>query len=316
MSNNLAIKPSNNLYKMSEFSNFFKNKKDKEDFYIASVVIIIFLIGGFYFGSSMMNEEAPIAFNDEHNTLSSQIENENFGFETAEDEQLTIAILKDEQKVKQLDNWLETTPTMDSLDVVEIVKEATAKENTAETNNTTTDDLTNQSVDSIEIDAVIEAEGKAEIEALLKLQEAEKAKMEQEAAKAKKQAEIEATLKAQETEKIRLEKEAAQAEANKKAAAEAKRRAKAKAIADAKAKEKARIASYNCTIIVGSFETAKPADDIKAQLIKQGYPAYTFFRKQLKVVGIKTSCNNEVALQKQLKKIRKTYPNAWVLRPE
>ena len=269
---------------MSNFSTYFKNKEDKNDFYIAIGVIVLFLGCGIFYGLNLFNTQGFLAstFEGDQKT-ETYIADEvaGFQFENEEDKTFTLPLLKDKRNIDRIDNSLKNdtaTQTEEAsghlsienmIDSIEANKEETAKANTEITATETTIDttaITNTSTDTTtQVEDTIESLNNTTITSTTKEKPSDE----------------------------KLKQPSTQVNQN----------------------DKTSSVSSNCIIVVGAFSLGENADKLKKTLIKKGYPAYTFFRKGNKVVGIKQSCDNTKATQKMLKQVQKEYnASAWLLK--
>ncbi len=259
---------------MNNFSDFFKNKEDKTDFYIALTVIGLFLGAGLFFSSNLFDNQSFISESSSNNDLNS----EGLLIENPADQQLTSTLLSHPKQAEELDHWLEETPKMDSL---------------IETNVLVMGDTTTG--DTISIDSFLN-----EIDTTSQ------------------EITIDSTSEVLDSVVAReIEKEPSIDPTSTKEAANAKPVEVTKPVSKPKptaSKPSNNTSNYDCVIVVGAFSVGSTAEKLKNKLIQQGYPAYTFFRKGNRVVGIKQSCKNQATLQRTLKKIKVTYKEAWVLR--
>lgn len=259
---------------MNNFSDFFNNKKDTTDFYIALVVIGLFLGTGVFFSSDYFNNQSFIS-----STFSDQpSNNEDFLVKNAVDQALISTLLSHPKQVKKLDLWLDKTPKMDSL----VQADSTLIVDFPVKDTVLVDTILNE-IDTIRTENAIDSTSEVIDSAVAR-------KIENEPV-------IEATEPTKEVEDTTKS---------------ASKPQPTPPIAQSKPSNNT--SNYDCIILVGAFSVSSTAEKLKKKLLQQGYPASTFFRKGNRVVGIKHSCKNEAKLQQTLKKIKATYPEAWILR--
>lgn len=266
---------------MNSFSTYFKDKNDQNDFYIAMFVIVLALGCGVFYSLNLFDSQQLLssAFSGDMETENHLITDKNSGFqfENKADKAFTTVLLNDKKNIQQVDKWLETSDNRDTLVQVE--------EDNAHL-------LIENMIDSLEANnekQLITNEAQEDTTTISQLNTKEDT--------------IESvsdTTASPTTEKISIK--------------EIEIKQPKHSDTQINNSNDASISS-NCVIVVGAFSLADNADKLKRALIKKGYPAYTFFRKGNKVVGIKQSCDDTKAINKMLKQIQAKYnSSAWILK--
>jgi cell division protein FtsN len=279
---------------MNSFSTYFKDKDDKNDFYIGIGVIVLFLGCGVFYGLNLFDSQEILASAFESDAKTETYitdENSGFQFENEEDKTFTTVLLKDKNNIKKVDSWLEDNPETliekednslsieQMIDSLEASQKAKTESEIAKIETETEQDTTNKTIAITEQEDSVESLDNTTITSTTE----DKSSIEDKIA----------------TEEIKVNEP---------------KQPKTQPKTQPKNSDNVS-SSRNCIIIVGAFSLSHNADKLKKRLIKKGYPAYTFFRKGNKVVGLKQSCENTEATQKMLKEIQAKYnPSAWLLK--
>lgn len=307
---------------MNDFlTNYFKNPKDKEDFWIALVVIALFMGSIIYSIFPFGEDSTSISFFEESrdNAAANVVDME----ETApaefsalvaqkEDKAITEKVMADQALVEKLDNWIDTTET-------EVVPEETWEKRIQNFIDKT--DKTDK-VDFVEAETTAENEDTSTavpdtviaetIEDAIVTEDTPDVTTDNTSTSTAESTDNNTETNTSTTSTNNNTDNSTNTDTNTSASTTTTEETTPKPVVPKK--DKPTVASPKCVIIVGAFAKRHNADKVIKQLEKAKYKVHTFYRKGRLAVSVTDDCKDEKGLQAKLNALKKQYKGAWILR--